>query len=106
MNDKRWIRSGKTDNFSKSHKDHRKKTNARFTTGKIYMCYPSKARNGTSAGWSGSFEDLKMYRAIGFVAGDGEAIKRMVETGEDSMFVLDKYNINKITKINMRGGSM
>ena len=47
-----------------------------------------------------------MYRAIGFAADDGEAIKQMVETGEGSMFVFDKYSVTKITKMNLRGRSM
>ena len=62
------------------------------------MRYPSEARNGTAAGRKGSFEDLKMYRAIGFVVDDGEAIKRMVETGEGSMFVFDKYSVTRLLR--------
>ena len=105
-NDECWIRSRKADNCCKRYEDHWKKTTDCFTTGKFYMRYPSKARNGTVAGRNGSFEDLKMYRAIGFVADDIGTLKRMVETDEGGMFVFDKYDVTKINKMNLRGRSM
>ena len=38
-----------------------------------------------------------MYRAVGFVADDDEAIKKMV----GGMFVFDEYDVTKINKMNL-----
>ena len=43
-----------------------------------------------------------MYHAVGFVADDDEAIKKMV----GGMFVFDEYDVTKINTMNLRGRSM
>ena len=40
-----------------------------------------------------------MYHAVGFVADNDQAIKKMV----GGMFVFDEYNVTKINKMNLRG---